>query len=309
MTDPIEYAYGGALIRSALPLPALAAAHESGGTPIIDIVPSEYPLQGERVYEWPTWSGVFLERALDGWVYRLPAQRLAVGVDAAGERMRVEAAAEDRDDAADFLVRCVLPRVMDLHGRLLIHGATVAIGAGAGPDGGAIALIGRSRTGKSTLAAALCRSGSFQLMGDDSALLDRDRTGWQVHCSSRDGSLRADSAAVFGDGLERQAPVSRDHKVRSRGSATPVHGTRVLRAIYVLDTAPDIGIEPLSKYDAARYAIQNAVRFNPGDRGAEADRLARIHGLVQHVPAARLSYPRDYERLDDVCDTLRRAHA
>jgi len=309
VTDPIEYAFGGALIRSALPLPDLSSPRDSDRrTPIIQVVRSDRPLEGERVYAWPRHAGVFLERSHDGWVYRMPAQRLAVGIDPAGETVRVDSVPEQVDMAGEFLVRSVLPRVMDLHGRVLIHGATVAVADGTGPEDAAIALIGRSRAGKSTLAAALCRAGAFRMMGDDTAMLDRGDAGWQVHCSSRLGSLRPDSAAVFSDGCTRPALLSSEDKVNRRAPGEPVYGTRRLCTIYVLDTGEDIRIEPLSKYDAVWHAVQNSVRFNPGDWRAEADRLARIHALVQDVPAARLVYPRLYERLDEVCDLLRRQH-
>jgi len=241
-------------------------------------------------------------------VYRFPARGLAFGIDPSGETVRVESSTENRQLVGEFLVRRVLPRVMDLHGRLLIHGATVAIAGRAGAEGGAIAIIGRSRTGKSTLAAALCRRGAFQLMGDDSVMLERCDTEWRVHASSRDGSLRPDSAAVLGNGLESQMLVTSADKVRHR-SGEAVHGTRRLCALYILDDASVPRIEALSRYEAVRHAIQHVIRFNPGDWAAEAVRLARIHELVQHVPVARLAYPRIYERLDDVCDVLIRQHA
>jgi hypothetical protein len=196
---------------------------------------------------------------------------------------------------------------MDLHGRLLIHGATAAVPGGTQEAGGAIALIGRSRSGKSTLAAALVRRGC-QLMGDDTAVLDRDETTWRVHGSIRHGSLRRDSAAVLSERILDRTLAGDAGKVR-HPVGEPVHGTRRLLAVYVLDTGPDARIEPLSKYEAVSHALQNVVRFNPADRAAEADRFSRIHTLAQDVPAARLRYPRAYERLDEVCDVLIRAHA
>jgi hypothetical protein len=198
---------------------------------------------------------------------------------------------------------------MDLHDRLLIHGATVAVRAQADPHGGAIAIIGRSGAGKSTLAAALCRRGAFQMMSDDTAILERTGTGWRVHASGRDGSLRPDSAAVFGCGPAPQPSGTPADKVRRRADGGAVRGTRRLLAIYVLDAAPDVRIEALSKYDAVRHTILHVVRFNPGDWPAEAVRLARVHDLVQAATIARLTYPRIYDRLDDVCDVLAHEHA
>ena len=70
------------------------------------------------------------------------------------------------ETATHMLLDQVIPRVLGLQGRVLIHGSAVA-----SPEGRACAFVGMSGRGKSTLAASFYRDG-WRMLADDCIQLD-----------------------------------------------------------------------------------------------------------------------------------------
>ncbi|MDF2692263.1 MAG: Serine kinase of the HPr protein regulates carbohydrate metabolism, partial [Labilithrix sp.] len=83
--------------------------------------------------------------------------------------------------------------VRHLRGKLALHGAVIELG------GKAVALVGRSGQGKSTLAAALCGSGAA-LFADDAIATDRVEQGhWMVLPTEAKHWLDASARQALGD--------------------------------------------------------------------------------------------------------------
>src|SRR4029079_11072076 len=83
----------------------------------------------------------------------------------------------------------VVPLVMGCNGDLVLHGSAVVI------DGRAIAFLGPSRRGKSTLAAGFAKAG-YPFLTDDGLILDRDGEDYLVRPRAPSLRLCSDSEAA-----------------------------------------------------------------------------------------------------------------
>lgn len=183
----------------------------------------------------------------------------------------------------------VAPMLGQLRGHVVLHAACVVIGAGA------VAFVGSSGTGKSTLAALFSRAG-HTVLGDDGVELlvgaESEPGGRPLALPAaaraallREGSLRhlLPSAAVAGP------------SARHRFDLPPARPSS-LTAIFLLDQGSAISVTPVSRRDALLALARNCLRVDPFDTGLLRSELAQLDSIVSVVPVRRLSYPRDFDR-------------
>ena len=193
-------------------------------------------------------------------------------------------------------LRSLLHIWMRAHGRIFLHGASVAVG------GESILLAGKAGSGKSTT-ALLCALAGWEYLGDD-------------YCSaSVDGRPRThslfNSAKLSPDQWSRFAHWTRSpHSVKDPQSGKAVvflaydRTVRVvpdgnLRAIVLpaITANARSTIEPDSAAAAWKAMAPSTVLQLPG---AGAQDLAAIAGLARSVPCFRLQLGSDWERIPSV---------
>lgn len=192
----------------------------------------------------------------------------------------------------------VLPLVLAQRGAHVYHGGAVAI------DGGAVAFVGRSGLGKSTLVTAFATRG-HAFFADDCLLLEEGGpTGVLVRPHAPTIRLWADSllaVAPAGCAVQR-APGS--PKPRLTAGADMPHATEALplRAVYVLGegVAEQPLVVPLSPADAVIGWASNRFVLDIKDRNRLAANLRWAARMVAGIPASLLDYPRRYDALDAV---------
>jgi hypothetical protein len=184
-----------------------------------------------------------------------------------------------------------------------LHATTVIV------DGEAIALLGDSGFGKSTLAASFLHAG-HGLLTDDLLLLRHREGGMEAYPGPSRIKLFPKIARRFlsadAEGVPMNAVTSKQVIALGGASLSPVP----LRAIYVL-AAPhetrrrrSIQIQPLSPREAFLALVANTYNY----RVVHAPRLQRqvsaTAQLLRAVPVRKLSYPRLLARLPEVREAI-----
>lgn len=192
----------------------------------------------------------------------------------------------------------VLPLVLAQRGEHVYHGGAVAI------DGGAVAFVGRSGLGKSTLVTAFATRG-HAFFADDCLLLEEGgATGILVRPHVPTIRLWSDSVlAVAPAGCDiQQAPGSAKPRL-SAGAHMP-HATEALplRRVYVLGegVAGQPMVVPLSPADSVIGWASNRFVLDIKDRERLGMNLRWASRMVGGIPASLLDYPRRYDALDAV---------
>jgi hypothetical protein len=211
--------------------------------------------------------------------------------DAAARTLRVTASvASDIVEMALIGVVCAL--LLSRQGRTLLHGAAVSA------DGGALAILGDSGRGKSTLGAALLQAGA-RLISEDLIVTETGGDAVRVHSGYDRISLLPDAMAALGvdPGEARVRPGRGLEKfwlpAGALGGMAP-SGSPPLTAIYIL-AAPD----PQSQASAAhpvspRIAAIELVRHlygAPWMRPVSPADLAYCAAVAARVPVFRLARP------------------
>lgn len=201
-------------------------------------------------------------------------------------------------DAAHFrslFDNAVLPLLGDHHGGLFLHGSAVAIG------GRAIAFLGHSGIGKSTLAGAFARAG-HPFLTEDVIELVAHGEGYHVQPKPSGVRLCADSAAwLLGDTtMEEDSSGKIDI---AAGSALPFRDHAApLAAVMLLgdNSCGDPVIAPLAAAEAVRSMLPHSFVLDVEDKTRLRGHFSRIVALCAALPCYRVDYERDYARLPDV---------
>ena len=180
-------------------------------------------------------------------------------------------------------------------GDLSVHAAAVEV------HGQAVLLGGPSRSGKTTLAAAIARAG-HRLLAEDTTRCTL-RNGPHVYPGPAALRLRADVAswaAMPGTRLDSldtgRVPVVIPEPDRGTGDPVP------LRAIVLLHEGVGVGLERVSPISAARDLF--ALTFHLPDRGSRAAVFERLVDLVTAVEVFDLRRPKTPEAVPAVVARL-----
>ncbi len=174
--------------------------------------------------------------------------------------------------------RFVRPIVLQFRGAEVLHASAVD------SEHGVVAFIGPSQAGKSTLAAAIGAEG-VGVWADDTLVWAIDEGEAQVAASEFQPRVRPEVASL---GLRPAALVS--------------HGTRLFRAIYVLEAGPPdvrVAAQRMAPALAARELLAQAFSFQLSNPERSRTMVARYLRLAAQVSVFTLTVPRSLHRLED----------
>jgi hypothetical protein len=191
--------------------------------------------------------------------------------------------------------RCVLPLAIQALGKEVLHASGVITPKGA------VALCGRSETGKSTLAYGLQQRG-HQPFADDAVVVDLDGTRARVSGAPFVIRLRLDSAAHFERDPHHDDTFD-EADLEFHDRAEPLAAVIALEQVTEL-AAPEVEIKRLTSPAAFPIVLTHAYCFSL--REPRRTRLMMEHylDLVSHTPVFRLRFSPGLERLHRMLDLI-----
>lgn len=206
-----------------------------------------------------------------------------------------------------LLLDQAIPRLLANQGRLVLH-------AGASELGGyAVAFVGESGRGKSTLVASLCDAGHPAL--SDDALIVKPEPGG-VTCLQLYPALRLWPDSVAGLALDTnrdqatQGTNGNSSKRRLPISKCTAGAPIKLSALFILEeepcggSAPRITATPLSRREACVALLRASFQLDIGNPASAARTLEQAAHVAKRLPIFGLSYPREYPLLPEVHEVI-----
>ncbi len=292
---------------SDIALPDLAAAvdtdahHHSGTRPIIT-----FDVHGHRAIPHATHDGehtwpALVNNAPYGHVLQFSgAAEFSIDQDGRQVTAWIDPGT-DSQTLRHLLLDHVLPRVLALRGRLVLHGATVMV------EREAISFLGDTGCGKSTLAASFGTAG-FRVTSDDGMVLDVRPDGvvaWPLYPSLRLWPEAVAHLFAQTPGSEPMASYSSKRRVSPMNADGMPASALPLRALFVLNTegaadSPTIEIAPLSQRDACVAIMRNAFRLDPADHAHIQHILHAAGEMARRVQTFSVRYPHHFVQLPEV---------
>lgn len=315
-TGPAEacyqaYRYSDISVASAWPLPELLTVQPLPSvSPDITIgplpAPPPEPGRSDWIHHWPDESGAMsLGRSGEGndLLLRFPGLADFV-ISEDGRSLGAWPAPETGTETLrHLLLDQVLPRVLAQQGRLVLHAGAVRVGQQA------IAFIGETGRGKSTLTASFHAAG-FPLLSDDGLVLTQGEDTALARPTYP--SLRLWPEAVAG--LYARAPdvapmAHYSTKRRVIMKDITVRSSLPLAALYVLaaemeDDAGSISLTRLSPSAACMEIISNSFLLNVTDRRRAMGLLTVAGRIAEQLPVFSLAYPRRFACLPSVREAI-----
>jgi hypothetical protein len=192
----------------------------------------------------------------------------------------------------------VMPLALSKQGKLVFHASAIETGDSA------IAFMGESGRGKSTLATSFATAGC-RFLTDDALLLEKHGDGYRVLPSHASVRLWSDSQQILiGDDARLAPPVQYTPKARVLSgdhlAFCPV--ARPLRRIYFLGdrSAPTITFRRMKPAEALIELVKHSFLLDIEERDLLAAHFDELSSLASLPIYYRLDYPRRYEELPAV---------
>ncbi len=262
---------------------------------------AQTPLPTPTFHEWVFPDGTPWTRFhRDGADYLLRFQDLAdFRIASSGQTVDGWPAPGTDEETVRFLfANQVLPLALSRQGKLVFHASAVEI------DGGAVAFLGASGRGKSTLAASFATNG-VRFLTDDGLVVESADGQWQVLPSHPSIRLWEDSQEALMDAQAQLAPpVSYTSKSRFLAGDRVAFRDRPrpLRRVYFLGEgdAQAIAFERLKPGEALIELLKHSFLLDIEERQMLAAHFEELSNLVAQPIYYRLDFPRYFHRLAEV---------
>lgn len=294
MKNRYSYAAYGLGVHSELPLPELTDHPGARRDVVVRLGEARYEpgARGHRG-ELPSRSQLF-DIVWDG---------IGKSIVRSGREIVLEPApGVDERTLRLYLLGALLPVVLYQRGFLVLHASAVEF------NGRAVAFLGESGWGKSTLAAALQARG-HRLLSDDVVPVWVEAEEPWIRPGPPSFKLWPDSARTLGIAFDQLPLVHPELEKRwCAGSGRAPQRALKLAALYVLEYGSEPAIDDLdSSSGLLEVARHSFVRFQ--DRAEEAgSHLRQCALLAGRVPAFRLRRERDLSLLTHVIRALEAHH-
>jgi hypothetical protein len=226
-------------------------------------------------------------RHSDGWRYTTATAQFDIADG--GLSVTVGHLADaNRAELQRLLVDHVIPRALVVAGHTVLHATAVAC------HGAALAFIGASGAGKSTMAMHFVNHGAT-LLADDALIIERNEHGDAlVVPTQRVGRLWPDSAAALA-----LHPSGVDDRAKHWVALDTVEHNVPLAAVISLQRG-EHGDPTMQRSGAvdALWALSRQTFGGQMNGLATADLLKPLRWMAEQIPVFSLSYPSNFEGLD-----------
>ena len=242
-------------------------------------------------------------RTRDGYLLRFPG---LADFEVSADGTRVTAYPEpgtDPNTVEHLYINQLVPLALSRQSRPAFHASVVTM------DGGAVAFLGKTGMGKSTLAASFALSGTTFLT-DDALIIEESDEGCRARPSHPSIRLWDDSVKALAHAeVQKTVPISYSHKARllAGEALTYCDEPRPLLAALVLENTgvQSVSIRDLTGLDRYLGWLENSFLLDIEDRDMLAQHFEWTHRISGIVPTFGLDYPRDYGMLANVRRAVR----
>lgn len=266
---------------------------------------AQAPLDETPFLEWTLADGTAWTRFYripDGYLLRFPG--LAdFTVSADGHAVTANPVPGVSPQTVEHLyLNQVLPLALSRRFRLVLHASAIEI------DSFAVAFLGVSGRGKSTLAASFSTAG-YRFLTDDGLQLEKGPGAYFIQPSHPSIRLWDDSRQTLMPETAQATPaVDHTPKARLLADEEIAHCdvARQLRCMYFLGTGDTetIGIEPVGGRDAMIELVRHTFLLDIEEREMLMHHFAQLTELAGIPMFFRLDYPRRYEMLPQVREAV-----
>jgi hypothetical protein len=302
------YRICGLTLASGIPLPELPDSDTPGFDCSFDL--TDAPGVGGDAIEWyqrwplrdgSTWLA-FGRRGRD-YLLRFPGRADFV-VCAGGRQIHCHPAPGVPDATIrHLLLDQVVPLVLSHRGRVVLHASAVETPAGA------VAFVGSTGQGKSTLGASLSKAGC-RVLTDDALAVE--------HCGDRLFALPSypglrlwpdHAAALFDDARDLEAVADytekrrlgpQDGRVSFSQSPSPLHRLYLLSPGDAAEGHAETRMTPLGPRETVMALIAHTYHLDITDRARLGQELHQLSRLASRRSCYQLTYPRDLTLLPTV---------
>lgn len=262
----------------------------------------QQPLRGEPYDRWVLPDGTVkaeFRRNGAGFILRFPYEADFAIATGGAEVTGWPAPGVAHDHFISLFNNAIQPLIGDHAGGLFLHGSAVAIG------GRAVAFLGESGDGKTTLAGAFAKGGHPFLTEDvielvtegDDYWLQPKPSGLRLYADSAEWLIGAPTGAE-----------SSDDKIDVTGAmALPFAASSApLAALVLLGSDHDaaLSLAPLTPAAAVQRLLPHSFVLDVEDKPRLRAHFSRIVGLATLVPLYTLDYPRRYDELPQVIESI-----
>lgn len=276
-------------------------------TPVLNrrVQMAQLPIDTEPFHQWLFPDGTLwanFHRAGNHYLLRFPG--LAdFTVSATGTEVAVHPVAGVSEQTIEHLyLNQVLPLAMSRQWKLVLHASAVEV------ENVAIAFLGASGRGKSTLAASFATSG-YRFLADDGLQVEKGGESYMVRPSHASLRLWDDSRQELIPASTQAAPAV-DYSAKTRLLADTeiafCNVARPLRCVYFLGAGDvdDIAIHPARGRDAMIELVRHSFLLDIEERQMLARHFDQLTELARVPMFARLDFPRRYATLPTVRDAV-----
>ena len=195
-----------------------------------------------------------------------------------------------------------LPLALSLQNKLVLHGSAVEI------ENLAVAFLGASGRGKSTLAASFSANG-FRFLSDDGLLIDKEGNNFIIRPGHPSLRLRDDSREVIAKRPGQTESVI-DHNAKSRFLADDKFSfcaeNRALAHLYFLGDGSSAGVSitPVSSQKSVIEMMRHCFLLGVDERELLAKNFQRLAELAREPIFFNLDYPRRFDFLGQVREAV-----
>ncbi len=242
-------------------------------------------------------------RSGEGYLLRFP-ELADFEVSADGTEVIAHPAAETDEATIEHLyINQLVPLALSRQGRPAYHASVVTV------PGGAVAFLGKTGMGKSTLAASFALN-EAAFLTDDSLLIEESDGGCLALPSHASLRLWDDSMeALVDERIAKASAINYSSKARLLAGEALAYceEPQALLATYVLERQEhqDVSIRELTGLDRYMAWLGNSFLLDIEDHELLAQHFEWTHRISGTVPTFALDYPRDYGMLPDVRHAVR----
>ena len=210
----------------------------------------------------------------------------------------------DEATVEHLYINQLVPLALSRQGRPAYHASVVTV------PGGAVAFLGKTGMGKSTLAASFALNDATFLT-DDALLIEESDGGCLAMPSHASLRLWEDSVdALVGATNPQAEPISYSSKTRllAGDALTFSNEPQPLLAAYVLErqNTATVTIHALTGLDRYMAWLGNSFLLDIEDHGLLSRHFEWTHRISGAIPTFALDYPRDYGMLPQIRNAVQR---